>query len=260
MFLLLGIVFLLLNLIVHEAAHAIAMMKYGVGIKKAGIGFPFGPKIEIRGLFSFPLTISLIMLGAYVEPSPEGEEKIKAMPYKDKAVIYGVGVIANLLMALLIIGIILIHTTSLLNPMLYGYLALLAAIGFVLVKASGIICRFVLPVIGSAVLLFILYSIFISNPASSTETQAIVGPVGIIAMVVNTLTLKDILLISADISLGIALINAAPLYPLDGGRIAQAIIEKFFGGRAALIFGNYSFVLILALVAMALIGDVTRLL
>lgn len=259
MFILVGITFLLLNLILHEAAHAIAMRKYGVEIKKAGIGFPIKPYLTIRGFFSFPLTISPFLLGAYVEPTLDGEEKIKSLPYRDRAVIFGVGVIANLLVALVMIGIFFINEGNIANPLLYGFLAAGVVTGFALVKLARLLCGFVIPVIGLAALVLTVYSVAISNPLSQEETQALVGPIGIVGMILGSTTFEDILEISFVISIGIALVNMLPIFPFDGGRIAEAIMQKFFGERVASVFKNFSYGLIILLIIVAFAGDIAHL-
>jgi hypothetical protein len=162
-----GLVLFLLALAVHEVGHAIAMMRRGVEIKEAGLGFPVTGrfKLTFRPKFlPFPITVCPVFIGAYVQPTEKGEEQLDQMSYQDQASCYAAGVIVNL-----VFGCILLSIGSALAVVQPGYAhrhALIILAASVVLGALAAIFRRILsrimPFLGLVVTGVIVYQLILS--------------------------------------------------------------------------------------------------
>ena len=222
-------------MIVHELGHAVAMAYYGIPIQAAGVGIPipglslkfhlYTPSPEYRHKL-FPeglvITLSPLLLGAYVQPAAEGEERVKTLPYRAEAEIYGAGVWSNTLSALILFIFLRLYAFGF-NQDRYGFLlcgvVMVLAVG--LWKYKTVFCAFGVPVL-SILLIALLSFLVLQSGASKTFS----GPVGIVRLMQESTTALDVLKWGFILSLGIGLTNMLPFLPLDGGHTAMAIVRR----------------------------------
>ena len=105
-------------LAIHEAGHAVKLIKYGITIREFGLGIdvislikkrPAGPGILTIGPHSLALgtrririprlVLHPLLIGAYVDHPESEREKLDALPTAAKLEIYSSGAYTNLLMA-----------------------------------------------------------------------------------------------------------------------------------------------------------------
>lgn len=264
-------VFLILNLVIHEAAHAIAMRRYGVEIKEAGLGIPipgFIFRFRVPWL-SFPLTLSPILLGAYVEPTPRGNQQTNALPYRERALIFGAGVLGNVLVGSLLTIIALFIFKDLGEPAVYIRLIAMTAIALVIVRFSKLFCSIGIPILGLAFVGLLLYTLIpglienfqesaLHGGAPADKDPILIGPIGITHEATTLKTAIEVFRLAVAISFGIGIFNMLPLLPLDGGRIFGMIIERVLGKQALPLFGLVSIVAIVTLIFLIFAGDINR--
>ncbi|OGZ61818.1 MAG: hypothetical protein A3H51_00240 [Candidatus Spechtbacteria bacterium RIFCSPLOWO2_02_FULL_38_8] len=240
---------IVLNLIAHEMAHAVAMSHYGIEIDKAGIGIPIpGLTFKWKPKFlRFPLTISPLVLFAYVKTTEAGNEKLKKLPYKDRAVIYSSGALTNMVIALLLLPAFLIFVMRLdftfNSVILFTIIAsVVSAIFFIAGlfnrRIRYFICSCAAPVIGVAMFGLLLYLIlppFVQNfhyaithaGASEGGSTSVAGPAQILKIATNLKHTTSAFILGFLVSSGLALTNLLPIYPLDGGQTSLAFLERY---------------------------------
>lgn len=257
-FFVLGILFVLC-LVIHEGAHAFAMYRKKIPIKEAGIGWPIPgvPHVEINFPSFLPetvFTINPLLLGAYVQPALAGEAMLKMLSYKDRALIYGAGVLGNIFFALILWIIITIIPPGLSLAKLGAYpiVAFTIALIILLWKGKRIFCIYFVPVLGVLSAVLIIVSIAFS------PSDAVAGPIGIGQMASELVTDIELAFrFGMVISLGIAIFNVLPLFPLDGGRVIDALLEGF-GEKIQNLYRATGLVLFLGFIAFAFGGDILR--
>jgi membrane-associated protease RseP (regulator of RpoE activity) len=232
----------LIAMIVHEAGHAFAMRRKGMTIKEVGLGFPteislsgrvFTPAIKVRLSKFFPNTTFALhpaLFGAYVEPyydpASSWEELAAKFSYKDQALIHGAGVLGNIMLSLVLFVLAILPSVTLnsfVSPIFYAIVVgTLLTIVF-LWKLARIFCAYVIPFLGigataifGTTLIIAFKALFTADVSSENE--------GIQSIITN---LATFLFVGSFTSLFLGLFNAIPIFPLDGGRIADAILFKF---------------------------------
>lgn len=261
-----------LALAVHEGAHAYYMWRAGVPIRRAGLGFPVKPMLTWQPKFlPFPVTLSWFLIGAYVEPTEEGNEKITRLPHKERSLIYGGGVIWNLTTGAFagILWIVLSALKAGSTPSTQGWTILGVCAGIIIVTLAfkRFIAAYLLPILGTLALLYVIFvflpDIFATAPADpgggATGGGELMGPVGIVQLGSTFTALLERIYFFAILSLNLALLNMMPMMPLDGGRIVNVPIARRFGNRAASIHTALTLLPILLLMAFAIFGDFARL-
>lgn len=239
------VVLLLVNLLVHEAAHALALRGLGGRIGEAGLGMPLAPRIVVAPTRRRPWRLSLSpwLLGAYVQPDPESEELIAAAGYRDRAWFAGAGVVANLLVG---------AASAVLLTMLGGqwvWALTSAGIGVAVWFGRKLITA-VLPVVGVAALVLLVWWL----PGASAA-GAPVGPVAV-AMLLRAESGTAMVASTLWLSIGLALLNSLPLLPFDGGRVAEAAIDSGLGCRVAQWFRVGTGIATAGLVLSVIVSDV----
>ena len=227
-------------LAVHEAGHAVVMMKFGIRIKEMSIGV--GPALTLRlRRVPFPVKLAPGLLIAYVAPEEGEEVRIRKLPYRDQAYIYGAGVLANLWLGCL--GVVVIGTAAMLLPSgnhrwgLYNLVGGLALGGTVWLLRRPV-ASYVLPLLGAFLLGFMLWSLWRHSPAVSTPVEMIWD---------HGISPMKLLLLGPALSLSVAIFNCLPVFFVDGGRIAEAVLVKI-SGRLAGIWRTVSGVLFLSII------------
>jgi len=209
-----AILALFVALVLHEGAHALLMMFYGIKIKSFGLGMPW-PNIGLRiplGKNKPVLNIHPLLIGAYVEP--ESEEDVEKLPISVQNHISGAGVVINILTAAIIFA-----ATGGMAIMGIAFTPLkLVLIIFAILIFSKIISNYIVPLLG------IGYLYLLINSVSQSGVESVGGPVTIINHLTNSgFSFIEML---AIISLLLGVANMMPIYPIDGGRIFVATLER----------------------------------
>lgn len=243
----LAVVFFLASLVVHEAGHALALRKLGIPISSAGLGLMIPPMLRWRRS-TFDVTLSPWLLGAYVLPDRRYEAKLEALSYRDSAWYSGAGIIANLILA----GVF--GTTA---ATVDGHLQSATTVGAATV-AIWVFRRFIaaalLVPIGIAAAVLTVQGILLA-----ARTGASVGIVGTAQFIGGASSLHAALITVAVLNAAIALFNSIPLFPLDGGRIADALVRKVWGVRPAAVIQNVGVGLMLLVTLYAVGTDAWQL-
>jgi membrane-associated protease RseP (regulator of RpoE activity) len=236
----------------HEWAHADAMLRAGIDVAEVAIGF--GPKLYSRVLAGGTrLSLRLVPLGGYTRA--RSERSFTSLSTRDRVRIDGAGVFANLATGLVGTGV---------AAALYGRPwqvdAGLSAAGVVVWAmrrelAPGTLL--VAPLGFAAVVWLILYQ----HPASGTpavHASPLSGPLGLVELMIVRSPV-DAISISSGLSLSIAVLNALPFVPLDGGNIARRWITSHVGLRASRAFDAGTTALLTLLLIGGVLNDVLTL-
>ncbi|MEW9530603.1 M50 family metallopeptidase [Microbispora sp. NPDC049125] len=236
---------LLLAVAIHEAAHAVALRRHKIPIVEAGLGLPFPPRLIIDSKrLPFTVSVSPWLLGAYVRHSDADVAKAEALPYRERAWWMGAGVVANLVSAFAVGALAAFFVTG--RPLLGGAYVALVVLFTVLRKAF---VAYLMPLVGLVVLGFLVLAFL-------EATSAVTGPVGTVTAISEQLNSPyDLMRAFFFISLGLAFFNMIPLYPVDGGRIAGAIVSRFFGERVQRAFQSGAMILAFTLIGYTCIND-----
>lgn len=215
-----GFLMLFLALVVHEAGHAIAMMRRGVDIEEAGIGLPVkGLTFRLRLPFvPFPIALSPLLIAAYVKPSRRGELDLRMMSRKDQVVCYGAGIVMNLVFG----GVLLILLLLSMNPFGSRRATIVFTIVTGLTLAFVLLRRvlpFVMPVIGVAMLV-VAVALVLNAP------ESVGGPIAVVTTAFGASSWFGVVLFGASMLLNLGLINMVPFVPADGGRITCIFLES----------------------------------
>lgn len=215
-----ALVGLLGHIVLHEAAHALALRRsIGGDISSAGLGLPLGPVLEIMR-HGKTFTLSPWLIGAYVMPDKRSERLIEGAPYVKQAWFAGAGVIANLIAGMLIWAVLDIVLGDWVSAAIYAGLT-------IVVWVARKVITFALPVIGIALLAYLTVEV----ARSFGEPQ---GPVGIVVAVSEMATSGMMVLkLLGAIGIGLAMVNSVPIFPFDGGRVADAALRHLFGHRVS---------------------------
>ncbi|MDB5185295.1 MAG: hypothetical protein JWN38_1103 [Candidatus Saccharibacteria bacterium] len=248
-----GILLLLLAIILHEAGHAITMMRRGVDIKEAGIGFPIKKcKLTVRPKWlPFPVILGPVLVGAYVMPSDVGAAKLKSMRYKDQASCYGAGVIMNLLFATSLL--VIAGACTCLAPGYdhqHDFIVMLCALGaFAAVFLLRRWLSLIMPVFGVLFMALVVALLFQS-------TDNVGGPGSTIGASAGASSWIDALSLGANLSLGLGLFNALPFVPLDGGKIVTALLQAAKWARLDQVFTYATAVVFSSFIVFLIVKDI----
>lgn len=260
---------ILLCIILHEIAHAIAMYCKGIEIEKIGIGIPSVTRqFKIKKNWP-PIVLGPFPLGAYVQPTQKGAKNIELLSYKDQALIYGAGVLCNIFVAIgfILLNLLILGDLTKSAFVLFYFKALaisLVGCGTLWYFRRGF-CAYFMPAIG-VFLLPTLLTLIAVNAISSISPETIApnenlqvgGPVAIGQMAAQV-PKKFSLLFIANISLSLALFNMIPLRPLDGGHIMKEIMRRRFGAGAEKIYNYFSLLVFAAIFIFIISSDIWRL-
>jgi regulator of sigma E protease len=186
---------------IHECGHLLAAKWCGIPIERFSVGF--GPKLvgfKYRGTSYW---LSVIPLGGYVLPRLD-ESEFRSLPLYKTIVFALGGPFANIVLA---------------------YLALVVAgrLEFGLSAFNSLL--FATTNLWVDVQLFVQAIVMLF--AGGGEISGLVGIIAIGGAQFGS-TLPGLLAFSVAINLNLAIFNLLPLPPLDGGRIAFAILEKIY--------------------------------
>lgn len=234
---------LFIVILVHEFGHLVAMRRVGMEVDTLAVGVRWGPYIEIESEFlrryagpKFKLVLSPLVLAGYVKASDsEQEEKLRD---DEKALVYGGGVIANILLTLFIFCIVAVVVawksgggSIAANIPLVGGLPtwMIVPVPFLFALAllyfARFICRFIFPIIG--VLMFALLAFVFWRISLDVGLLASGGFVEFASETGKAGRQGYFWVYVAYLSFVVGLGNLLPLYPLDGGHIGMIHVRRF---------------------------------
>lgn len=251
-----------LAVLVHEIGHMIAMHRTGIGAKELGIGLPIGPRIfhtfvsKNNPSETFTLSLYLLLLGAFVRP--RHEERIEKLCYRDKAFIFGAGIIANIFLILLSMLVLMVffperHIRPLplwVSPWMIG-----ALIVPLLWYARGI-TAYIFPPLSIAVLYYVVDAFLKLSGTALVENS---GGIVLIGQIATNFS-QDIwraIWFGGFVSFLLAATNILPIYPLDGGLTMSALVERF-APRFQEFFNRVGIILVVVLILYSVGGDIRR--
>lgn len=259
MFIAMAIGLMILSLAVHELGHAWAMHSTGVKLSEIGFGIPISRiphlkfKVRRRNGESLAICLHPLILGAYVKTPDEEQARMETMPYKDQSYIFGAGILANLIFAgvLLMTADLFFLGAPFVKMLTHRHFLLVAGITFLLIVGRKFFCKYVIVVMGAAMVALVIWSV------TKDPLKSLAGPVGIVRMVSHLSTSVGMAInMAAVVSFALGTCNALPLVPLDGGLIVQSIMDK--AGVDKNIIRAYkmiTFAIFIALVIMAFTAD-----
>lgn len=238
----------------HELGHAILLRRYGVKVREICL-LGFGPRLfrwRWRSVFgNTPITVRLLPLGAFVRPLKQHVEKMPADRYIHMC---GGGIAMNLLFAGVLSALfLLLEDISAIVPFLFTAGMLIC--GTVIWKIPRLSGYLVL-LLGIFAVGFLIYSL-LSEPVD----KVIGGPATIISLGADIRSLPQFCLIVSMLSMSLAILNAMPLGPLDGGQIMMRVLKErapIFHDRFGQLIHFIGFILILVLIATAIGSDIVK--
>lgn len=230
---LISLVVLTLVVVVHEFGHYVVMRRCGVPVREFSIGF--GPALYQRLDKRDTLwSLRIIPLGGYVKTDPEGPDSVDAKSRWARFRMYMAGMFFNSCAAFicLLVSCYVWHRA----PGIFVEYAHKLSLPSVLMPLA-------IAFIGSFVFWLVTPGLVVYQIAQSGlgffKTAA--GPIGIISMgsqaasgaATDPATAAfGMLMYFAILNVGLAGFNLLPLYPLDGGRTLELLIEKIAGASA----------------------------
>ncbi|WP_020525864.1 M50 family metallopeptidase [Catelliglobosispora koreensis] len=234
---------LLTVVIVHEAAHALAMRRLGVHIEEAGIGLPIPPVLRINTWWGWRLSLSPWLVGAYVSATKKDTEYLDQLPYRQRAWYLNAGIVANLLL-----GFAAVAAHGLIN----GYWPLvLASAGF----GIGVwisrhqLAAYVIPFAAIPALASVVAGLVLSWTQGKTGMGF--ADFGDIAPA----TAAGIPSFVALISFAVAWLNMLPLFGLDNGRVIEAALAGRLPKRVMSAYRGIGIGLVLLSIVGAVASD-----
>lgn len=252
MYVALGIFIIIFSIIIHELAHAVEMRRNGILIKEIGLGIPI-PKITFsffdKWFFSCKISISPLIIGAFVKPFSDEEEKIDRLPYNKLAVICGAGPWINL-----VFGSILLMAGKIIEPD-YGFKLIYFVPVAALLLSKKIFSRYFSIIIGLIAMFYLSSSITDAIFGAAKMSDTVGGPVALTRMVSQeSINFVSAMVIGGFISISVGVFNLLPIGPLDGGRIMSALIRKY-NERASVVYNIAGYVVFGVLIILALSND-----
>lgn len=235
---------LLLHLVLHELAHAVAIRRLGGQVQAAGLGLPLPPMLVVRAparLRVRELTLSPWLLGAYVEPDEKTATMLDQLGYRDRAWYAGAGVVANLLIAEV--------SWSAMEAVKGNLLASAVCLGAAAV--TWFARRWItaaIPVIGVACVALYVHTLV-------TTFGEPTGPITLGKVVAQTSGLQSLLLLSGALGIALAVANCIPMFPFDGGRVMNAALEHLTTARFAARFRAVTAVFAVVLIVYGFVSD-----
>lgn len=231
-------------LVVHEAAHARALRPHGIPISEAGLGAPLAPRLVLKPTARRPYALSLSpwLIMAYVRVDDAHEERIEKLPYRDKAWFYGAGIIANAVVGTGLTALILLVQGMWVRAVVWA--AVTAGLWF----GRRVFVAYAVPALALPLVAFLVWSVV----ASLGEPAGLVGTARLLEVASALAALK----IVAVMSLALAVLNMAPVFPFDGGRICAEVVRRRGGERAESAFQIAGVSVAVGLMAYAFVSDV----
>lgn len=247
----LAVVLSLGTIIAHEAGHFFAMRRASIRIVSAGIGFPFPPTFTVYRKKNPDGTVTKFqlspwVLGAFVRPDERDEKRIDELPYRQFTWIMGSGVVINLVLGALLIGI-----GAAMIGNWYGFGAYLLSAGL-LWLGRRLLAAYLVPVFGFPALGLVIWGTVLA--VLNHDQVGLVGQARLFG-VVDSASLAFVLAGLFSASLGI--LNMIPLFPFDGGRIFSRVLSGAgLSRRSVTAFEVVTSMLAIGTIAFTLLTDI----
>lgn len=240
------VVLLLIHIVIHEAAHALAMRRDGVRIITAGLGPPIRPVIRISRWRGINWTISPWLVGAFVEPHHDQYREMELRtPYRRLAWHYNAGIIANILgMLAALAGLALVNGAPLL-ALVAGGAAVVTWCGREYVAAY--ICPALAPVMLAVLVGALVFAVMRGQSLGFFTLMDDVAP--------RDLSAAQLLSMFAMIGFAVAVANLAPLFPADNARVLDLLMRKRFGPKVIRVYQVTGSVVLRGLMVVVLAFD-----
>lgn len=240
-----AVLLLLINIALHEAGHALVLVKLGGRIREAGLGLPFPPRLVLppRGRRQFRLSLSPWVIAAYVEPDPDSETMVQQLSYRDQAWFAGVGVIVNAVIATAVAALVFALQGR------WVAMSVTLAIGAAIWVVRKLICM-AIPLLGVGAVVLVALSVL-----HAARTEQASGPLGV-ASALTVGSASEMLTITFLLSASLAILNCLPLYPFDGGRVVDAALRIWAPPAAASWFRGVTLCAALVFLTYVVISDV----
>ena len=260
----LSIFLLIFSIIIHELGHAVALYNRGIKIKEIGFGFgiPYlgklSYKFKIKRFPDIDFSLNPLFLGAFVETenSLENLAKIGKLPNSERYIIYGAGIIANILFAIAIIVCVACFSLAF-NGFEINRVSILCGCIFLFAIISifrDFFCKYLIPFFGFGLLVFLVWSM----STVGVENSGVVGPVGVVKLMSEFSTsLFYVLIFSTTVSLSLGIFNCLPFLPLDGGQIVAVWFEKW--PRVHRIYADFTFYTMMLFIFFVIANDIKNL-
>lgn len=227
-----AVALVLVSVLFHELGHALEMNRRGIKIQSVGIGMPL-PFLTWRckpfsgRMRNTVFALSPLIIAAYVKPVKKEEKKIKRLSYYGQASIDGAGVAANIVFSLILAAALAFWGTvpKFLTGRGASYCYAVAC-AFAIAAIVFWLGRNIFSVYFALPLGVLLAYVVVAVALKYGVHQAVGGPISIGYYIATISNAMDAIRVAANLSLGMGLINLLPLCPLDGGRIAAALLGK----------------------------------
>lgn len=240
-------VLFLLTIVAHEFAHAAGLRRIGVEVTSAGVGF-FKPRIRIhrrelpdgrtRSIYLSPW-----LLGAWVRHDEEDHHAVEHdSSYHDYQWFVGAGIVANF-----VLGGGLVTLALVLGEPQWLAAGIVAAVAVLIWVFRRGFAAYVLPALSVPMLVLVLWSLL----AGFGEQQ---GPIAV-AKVMAVDSFDASLGIAGLLSISLGLVNAMPLYPLDGGRMMWRVLERLVPAGLLRTFETVGVVLVTGVMLYSVVSD-----
>lgn len=237
---------LLLGLVVHELGHAAVMRRFGAPVVAAGLGLPLFPVLRVTVRPGFQLTLSPWLVGAYVTTDAPGRGRLQALPYRDEAWYLNAGVVSNLAFGFALWGVADLAEGSLRRVAIHG------ACGLTVVLGRRWIAAYLLPAIAVPVLALVVYAQI--RAVTEAHSMTGLGMIGLVDLVPGAGV--EVVAFFGTVSMALGLLNTAPLFPLDNGRVVARILTQWWGAWVATAFQLAGTGLVLIALVTGLVSDV----
>ncbi|RLE56040.1 MAG: hypothetical protein DRJ40_06430 [Thermoprotei archaeon] len=238
-----------IGIVVHELFHAAVARYYNIPLKSGGL-----------------FTVLFLLYGGFVEID---EKELQKRPLKQRLMVYGAGVLGNVIVALLAATALAIIYTLL--PSYAGVVitnvvpntpAANAGLrpGDVLLEIGGIrlldcyhvgfVMAYTHP--GMEVTLKVLRSSGVETVILKLVQHPAIPSRGFIGIMIEDRVHISILYWMYEINMALALVNALPIHPLDGGQALFSLLEGRVGGKVL----NYLRILISSYLASVLVFSI----
>jgi regulator of sigma E protease len=215
---------------IHEFCHLLAARALGIGVDEYGLAF--GPTIVSRQAFGIRWCINALPVGGYVKLHGEGEDvggnSFVAAPAWKKVLVYVVGPISNLILALillLIAGMVLLGTTDAANIVAdRSNSNLLWWFQTDWQFATSVIANIYASTVNAI-------AGFLPHATSSPLDMPLAGIPSMATVSSKMLAqgLAMFVIFAALINLSLGVMNLLPIPPLDGGQAAVAVLQGILG-------------------------------